>query len=147
MPTNPVIRLIAGWLWAALTRPGGQVRRVSIEALDDLKDRGALLALEAGAQANQTLRLLIVAVLGCLAGFAATLWLSIAIVLLSWDSPSRDIAIILVAGAWVCLAAGLIGWVRATFARRVRAFDQTRTLLDEDLKSLRTLLDSQATGQ
>ncbi|MGE0315034.1 MAG: hypothetical protein AB7P21_25745 [Lautropia sp.] len=135
-----VVRVIVGWLLRQAVQQPGAMRAVATEAVDDLRDRGALLALEGRADLVRGVRWLLVAFVACLAGFASLSWVGAAFILLSWDTANRDLAVIAVAGAWVCVAACCVGWLRANAANAPAPLARSRALLAEDLAMLRRAL-------
>lgn len=130
-------RLLVEWLLQQFAGPAARWRSLAGEASDDLRDRRDLFAIEARADLARVLRIVLVGLLGFLAAFASLIWLSAAAILLAWDGGYRDVAIIIVAGGWVCLAAFCVGWLRVTLARGPRPLTRSRQLLDEDLAALR----------
>ncbi len=142
---SSVAQLFARWLLHQATQPSGTLRALTIEAVDDLRDRGALLALESRSDVERAVRWLLVAMFGCLAGFTSLSWLSAAAILLAWDTAHRDLAIIVVAGAWVCVAAFCIGWLRVSIARATPPLSRSRQLFADDLALLRRTLQESHT--
>jgi len=138
---SSVARLLAQWLWQQAGRPGSGLALFATEAIDDLGDRGQLLAIEARADISRVVRLFFIALFGCLAAFTALSWVSAAIILLTWDTPSRALVVVSVAGGWVCIAAACIGIVRSRWANAPRPLERSRTLFDEDLASLRRFIN------
>ena len=139
---NALTQLLVDWLLQRLAVPLARWQEIAQVASDDLRDRSELLAIEARADLARGLRIVLAGMLGFFAALASLMWLSAAVVLLAWDGGYRDPAILIVAGAWVCLAAFCIGWLRVAIGNGSAPLARSRQLLSEDLATLRETIGS-----
>ncbi|MET1116854.1 MAG: phage holin family protein [Comamonas sp.] len=92
---------------------------------------------------DQKKRLISLAVLGITVAaltIVTLIVLSIALMAHFWDTPQRLTAVWSVAGTWLVIWAGLLGWMYLTLRKAGNAFALTRNELAQDWRALKERL-------